>query len=474
MRVPESAAGKRGSCPKCGQVVDIPAGIAGTVTSPASSSQPTTASASAVFAEPATGNTIDFQCQTCHQPVTTPRSTAGQQGRCPHCQTIMQIPGNTPFGDPGLTPVGGVQAATPAGTPVGGAPVAPFASANPLNTIPATPMGGTAFPASDPLQGIDPTALLGANPYQAPTDYGTINQRRRSAGRNIDFVEVWLTTFSVYFRNLGTVIAAAACVTLVYAGVMLLSIGAVLLFGVLAVNARQAVGPATAGVLLIAFLIASGVAALALYSFLQSGMANLALTISEGQCGTLGELVSAGGATLHSALYYLFRAVFLFTASLGIGLAIGQSMALLRSSNLGQFEGILFVGQFTQLGSLFVFELFFGLSLYFIVDRADNIASAIHKSATHMWGINLVITTVLRLLVLVTALAMPIITLLFSSSLIAGLSNPNRTADTLIASSLLSLFLMFVFFVGWMLYMVLNSVIYLKATGQRVAGERRK
>lgn len=124
--------------------------------------------------------TIKFQCTVCNSAISTPDSAAGKKGKCPTCNSIIQIPAApavasapptklrppgpeskltpppekpsplTPLPSPALSPLPPVQPLPPLPKPE---PLAPF-------TLPA-PAANTAKPALKPLQPLRP-----ANPPQ--------------------------------------------------------------------------------------------------------------------------------------------------------------------------------------------------------------------------------------------------------------------------------------------------------------------
>ncbi|HZN35673.1 MAG TPA: hypothetical protein VFB80_17710 [Pirellulaceae bacterium] len=111
VRTPDAAAGKKGKCPLCGAVVQIPAPAAAPVKpapakpAPPKPAAPKPAPKSAPVKpapvpvpepeppapEPAP-DTIEFACVWCNELVRTPASAAGKRGKCPHCQRIVKIP----------------------------------------------------------------------------------------------------------------------------------------------------------------------------------------------------------------------------------------------------------------------------------------------------------------------------------------------------------------------------------------------
>ena len=75
VQVPQTAAGKKGRCPHCQAIVQIP-----------ERSQPLTRD------RPTENGNVEFACQQCRRDVQVPQTAAGKKGRCPHCQAIVQIP----------------------------------------------------------------------------------------------------------------------------------------------------------------------------------------------------------------------------------------------------------------------------------------------------------------------------------------------------------------------------------------------
>ncbi|MCU0880274.1 MAG: hypothetical protein MUF06_21080 [Pirellulaceae bacterium] len=209
VRVADAAAGKKGKCPKCGTILDIPlASPAAPAASPAAPARPKSAAASAPqpvsnpAAKPAaqgapkptakvSGNNVSFPCPSCAKPIVAPAALTGKKGKCPHCQAKVVIGGVSPPETDGLQPLGpddlaplgpGDLAPLGGGTgdlfadlpPLGGPANSPFGGQPLPNTPPLNPLGaapsplGTAYGAPSPYGGPAPST----NPYASPSPYG--------------------------------------------------------------------------------------------------------------------------------------------------------------------------------------------------------------------------------------------------------------------------------------------------------------
>ena len=75
VRTPASAAGKKGKCPNCGVVVQIPAR---TPEAPDTKDKPT--------------GKIQFRCPGCQKMLRTPADVAGKKIKCPSCSAVLSVP----------------------------------------------------------------------------------------------------------------------------------------------------------------------------------------------------------------------------------------------------------------------------------------------------------------------------------------------------------------------------------------------
>lgn len=75
VRTPASVAGKKGKCPNCGEVVQIPAK---TPEAPDTKDKPAAK--------------IQFRCPGCQKMLRTPADVAGKKIKCPSCNAVLSVP----------------------------------------------------------------------------------------------------------------------------------------------------------------------------------------------------------------------------------------------------------------------------------------------------------------------------------------------------------------------------------------------
>ena len=96
MRTPDDTAGRKGRCPNCGTKVQIPHATL------ANSGRADVDLAAAVEVSEAVlpaPRKIEFYCSSCGRQVRVVESAAGQRGKCPQCQAVVQIPTLPPSPD---------------------------------------------------------------------------------------------------------------------------------------------------------------------------------------------------------------------------------------------------------------------------------------------------------------------------------------------------------------------------------------
>jgi phage FluMu protein Com len=190
VRVPAAHAGKKGKCPHCQAIMQIPTATTKAAASAKSGGQGGAASAKS-------GGPISFHCPSCSRLVKTPAAAAGKKGKCPHCAAVVQIPtkstaaspassGLTPLPESdGLTPLPDSGGLTPLDDPGGfGAGAGLGGGLQPL-TGPNDPLG-MGLPADDPFAGLGQIPQAGAyggfggaagaaDPYAPSNPYGPSN-----------------------------------------------------------------------------------------------------------------------------------------------------------------------------------------------------------------------------------------------------------------------------------------------------------
>ena len=125
VRTPVSAAGKKGKCPSCGEVVQIPH-----------------ESPSGPQAEVKPSAKIQFRCPGCQKLLRMPANVAGKKVKCPACSAVLSIPSSTkkkspPEAQSGLAPL---PDAAPGLVPLDDAPgLAPFEDAPALTPLDDAP-----------------------------------------------------------------------------------------------------------------------------------------------------------------------------------------------------------------------------------------------------------------------------------------------------------------------------------------------
>ena len=183
VRVADGAAGKKGKCPHCQTIVQIP----GAAPQAAPAAAP--AAVASISAKP---GAVSFPCPGCGKTMKAPAAMAGKKGKCPHCQTVLIIGGAAaaapqadfgglqPLGEADLQPLDTQQAAwsDPLASPGGG--LAPLGGGGDLfaSLPPAQPLAGKPLQApSNPL-GYTPSAkpfggggMNAPNPYASPNPY---------------------------------------------------------------------------------------------------------------------------------------------------------------------------------------------------------------------------------------------------------------------------------------------------------------
>jgi len=120
---------------------------------------------------------IEFKCQHCGKQLRTPDNSAGKQGRCPHCQNLMQIPlaSEAQHGDAATDPFHDVLGPTqkPAAAPLQDDLFGGSGSQDPLG-------GAASMPQAPQVSGFAGGPTQSSNPYSSPTFGGAAGYGRGS------------------------------------------------------------------------------------------------------------------------------------------------------------------------------------------------------------------------------------------------------------------------------------------------------
>jgi hypothetical protein len=165
VRVGDAAAGKKGKCPHCATILQIPQ-AAGTANPPA----PQTPAAK-----------ISFPCPGCGKSMAAPAALAGKRGKCPQCQTVFVVGGGPAVTSQPAAALDGLQPLSegdlsPLSSLGGGdlfadLPPAPTLAPAPLTSL-VNPLGVSPSAWSAPLPG-PAGGPYAPNPYASPSPYAS-------------------------------------------------------------------------------------------------------------------------------------------------------------------------------------------------------------------------------------------------------------------------------------------------------------
>jgi phage FluMu protein Com len=394
MRTPDATAGKKGKCPGCGAIADIPRSAAPAARESTIAAQPAPQAAPAAPSAPpappaAAPDKIEFPCSQCGKPVRTAASLAGKKGKCPNCGGIFQIPvspvpqaakpqpqrpaagpkpsvtskpavksapvtkskpaaaprpatrsapGLTPLGaSSGLTPLSAAPGLVPLDDAVGLTPLDDLAGLTPLDPVAVggltplnDPLGLTPL-AGEPLGGLSPIAdpFAGAglgglgNPYQSPAAVAKPVVRKKRRSGEFGYVEVLSCTWYTFWDNWGVCLLAS---------LLLVVLGAAVFFALSFVNFL--IGTALRSLPDVPNYVKGSIAAVWLFLcvvigflfglFVQAGMIRMSVAMIRGKSGGVADVFSGAdhvfpllGATILQGLL-IWRAEFCFRFSVGM------------------------------------------------------------------------------------------------------------------------------------------------------------
>ena len=460
VRTPASMAGKKGKCPTCGAVFQIPET---TPSRPATSTPgnraaesrapagppplpikrtPAPAAGSASAVGTAAQDSAAFACGRCGKTLRMPPGSAGKKGRCPACGEVFQIPadpptrdrgpaaspapvaGLTPIGDAGLIPLdesyevlndGGLAADLSSGlTPLGGPLGSLTTPANPF----ADPLGG----------GIAAGGGWSANPYQSPASVGAAPKKRVRSRGDFGYVDVLACAWNTFWDNW------TSCLLLSLA-LMGLYLGLAIILGAVQFGVGLIVGhlpPVAAVIIGLIILVATIVVMVVVGLVVQAGLIRISANMVKGKQFSIGGLLQEG-----SYAGSLFGAAVLqFLMSMGLGLLL--AVPIVGLTMLTGSQAVAFVGQLLSLAMNFLITILLLLVPYLIVDQDRGVLDAISESASVMKG-NILVTVGVLLTAIVGMILFVVVTL--------GLG-------LLLAGPFM---------------LVLMAAIYARATGQRTA-----
>jgi len=449
VRTPASMAGKKGKCPSCGAVFQIPAAQP---SPPAAASRASTARAPAGpppltprSAAPAAGERLAaprmpapapggaaasgtaapaagaFACARCGKTLRMPPGSGGKKGKCPACGETFQIPAETAGRSAGPAPRPAASPSPVAGlTPIGNAGLTPLsesyevlddgglAAADLSSGL--TPLSGRlgalnmapnpfADPLADPLVSAAAAGGLSVNPYQSPASLGTAKKRVRSRG-DFGYVDVLSCAWSTLWDNWTSCLLLSLALMGLYLalGVVFAIVQSVL--GMLA----QFVPPVAGVVILLVVFVVTFVMLVVVGFVIQAGLIRISVNMVKGKPFSIGGLLQEGG--------YAGR---LFIAALlqflmGMGLGILLAVPVVGLTMLTGSPAVALVGQILSLVLNFLITILLLVVPHLIVDQDRGALDAISESASVMKG-NILVTIGVLLTAIVGVILFVVVTL---------------------------------------------------------------
>lgn len=443
VRTPAAMAGKKGKCPSCGAVFEIPAvkpslpsrlptpsrsaasrtsasppALPARTSAPAASepspnvrpSTPATVFTPATGAAPA-GPDV-FACARCGKTLRMPPGSGGKKGKCPSCGEVFEIPietssragnvarrpaarqapvaGLTPLEDFGLTPLD--ESLEPLG---GGRAEADLTSGlTPLDD-PFASLGSLPNPFADSLAGgASAAGALGSNPYQSPSL--AASGKRTRGGGDFDYVDVLSCTWNTFWDNWASCLLLSLALMGLYLGLAII-VGAVQ-FG-LGLLVRQL--PPVPGIIVgVVILVAIFILVVVVGFILQAGLIRIFVNMVRGRPYSIGGLLEEAGYAGK-----LFGAAILqFLMAMGLGMLM--ALPIVGLTFLTGSPTVAFIGQLLGFVLNVVVNILLLLTPYLIVDQDRGVLDAISESASAMKDkilvtLGLLLTVALGLLVFV-------------------------------------------------------------------------
>ena len=245
----------------------------------------------------------------------------------------------------------------------------------------------------------------------------------------ISFGQAWQTTWKVFSENLGVLLL----VTLIVGGMVVI---AYISIAAIAVALIFAVANQNAGPMILIVAVPIGLALLIVgliaYSWIEAGLALVTVRLCRGVSVQATDIFSGGPYTVRVVLLNLLRGVINVTISIACAL-IGQALAMAADE-----PAVGAVGSLLANVTNYIVTLLLLLTTFFIVDRNLDVLRAVSTSMQFMRGNKLTV---------------------FGLHLVSGLC---VVGVVLLTCGVGALFIL-------PFYLALHAVIYMLATGQRVA-----
>ncbi|MCU0982964.1 MAG: hypothetical protein MUF25_27700 [Pirellulaceae bacterium] len=347
--MPPESGGKKGKCPSCGEVFEIP--------------------------------------------VETPTRDGGRARQS--ASRPAPVAGLTPLEDLGLTPLDdsfgplGGGGLLEVGVTSGLTPLdAPFAS------LPAPPN-----PFADPLSGgTSSGGGLATNPYQSPSLFGA-GKKARSRG-DFSYVDVLSCTWNTFWDNWTSCLLLSLALMGLYLGLAIV-VGAVQF--VLGLLVRQL--PPLPGIIVGLVILVACLVLMVIVGFIvQAGLIRIFVNMVKGKAYSIGGLLQEAGyaGSLFGAAILQFL--------MGMGLGMLLALPIVGLMILTKSPAVAFLGQLLGFALNVLVNILLLLTPYLIVDQDRGVLDAISESASVMKG-NILVTLGLLLTVALGLVAFVLVTL---------------------------------------------------------------
>ncbi len=504
---PASAAGKKGKCPHCREVVLIPKKSASNKREqPAPAPQPAAGRAAPQTAQASAEDKIRFPCTRCGKTVTTPASAGGKKGKCPHCSAVVTIPtaaakaGPKPKPQPKPQPkpkprpaprqAAGVDGLTPLDDAAGGlVPIDDVAD----GLVPIDDAGGGLTPLTDdggglvPLDDLTPldagvtplgptggqagwggapaTPMPQVNPYQTPA--GGFQTKQAPKDR-VSFGQAFQSTFSILLSNAAVSMIVSVLAVVIYV-VFAVALGLLVWGELMAIGAlvsRMKMDQFTA--IWVGFFIALFLfleiffSVVAFVSWLHTNLSYLFVNMVKNNESDLKDMFGA-----NQYFPRVFGLMLLWMLMQLVGGGAGVAALYYGYIGVGTFQGLMYANQIIT----YLIALLLYLSTFLIVDQETGVLDSIQESGKKMFP-NIPIVFLIHLVV-----AIPWIVFFVFMRFVAKVSTvwqPGGFSDNMPMTIVTAVIFVVLFFFFLPFFYVLNAVIYCQATGIETGDMKQK